>query len=824
MWDDLAALSDEGDEDSDEFAEPDLDFADISVRETIEAQKYDDLFSADTSYADDDEEAWDFASTADTEVVSDKDDTAILPRMSERASLPVLPPMPQEDMSWLDEIESGIIEEEPVSSAPSSAVDSMLDSLWGDEEAPAPAAGDIDDLRAAFGGLSAADMGEAEEEFALFEAEVGSDADTELDWYQESTSPAQEGESFDFDFSDLASNDIAEFDFEGAMAEIEQAEQEAEPIDFADLLDSQKKEESLFVRKGGTAKLIQDMQTGKFSVDDILSDSDQVEAQPDEAIEDLFSFEDIPLPQTSQFQLSQTDSLFEDEEDEIVEAIKRGTQELKIHEEAEGPRIEMGDDIYSRYAKQPSALGEYLSGTPAATQDEGIPTEDIELAAAQRPDWVKDLRPEAPVSVSAGSLEFKLDQAKLSDMSDAMRALLEKSTSLAQQPTSVVPGIQEPPKAGILAGIVGSLEAPDVVQQTGETAYLGTAVLVSPTQRAHIDILDMALTHIRFQQESRRKSQRGQVILPDEAKLHQRTRPKLDRLVVSILLLLALLIPFFSSASHPDFLNGPSTSLTVHEAAVAQAVAGLQPGQYVLVSFDYGPTVANELNPLAEAVLRDILKQGGIPILTSVSPVGVLNARYLMEDLRHDADLLTSLDRTNPLAPRREFFTLRYISGDAVGVRALARSAVASEFLFEYDSEGEATGLDFDQVDAGDLAFVVVIGESLDDARIWAEQFPVAGLAKYLLTTTAAEPLAQVYVSQAQAYQGYLAGHMATQVYNRQRNPEVVRSAENLDDFNLPDTDVAQWYSLQLAILLTVGVVIVGALFNLLRRMRGRRS
>jgi hypothetical protein len=295
-------------------------------------------------------------------------------------------------------------------------------------------------------------------------------------------------------------------------------------------------------------------------------------------------------------------------------------------------------------------------------------------------------------------------------------------------------------------------------------------------------------------------------------------------LLISLVLLGALIGPFASEALH--IADSPDeSSFNRQQQALPAAVEALQPGQYVLVAFDYGPTTAGELNDLADAVLRDILRQRATPIILSTNPLGGINARRVMDKLARDEALLDALERDRPLRSREHYFALRYLPGGPVGIRALARNETLSATLFATDSLGKKTDLDFGEIDAADFAFVLVIGERVDDIRNWAEQFEVAGLPKYVLMTAAAEPLATAYVgSRDAAYQGYLAGYRDTYRYNRLRNGEMLTAFEPPDNLDIPDPDVSQWHSMALGALVAGVLVILGVVFNLARSLRRRRS
>ncbi|MCI0708645.1 MAG: hypothetical protein L0154_00640 [Chloroflexi bacterium] len=650
---------------------------------------------------------------------------------------------PQADLSWLDEIERG--------SSP---------AIEEDVE---------------------------EEEFALPElSEEAELAESEFDFLGE----AEEGE---LDFA-------TELDLEDLGFGDEAIEEEAEDVgvfDFGFDIDSKEMEdqldtasdESLKVERGGTQKLIKDMQTSSLDIEQLLAFEAEQEGAPPPEERGLTA-----LPHTSSLELASED-LFSGLDEDLFESLDPPVG-------GEGPSLSIaGEDDLDLFG----------------VREQGTPEPRPETAAPQlQPDWIADLRPDVPVNIRAGNLEFEMEQTKIADMPEALRALRERSAALSAL-SQAEQTQQASPASGPLAGIVGGLGVTEIAEDLESDFQVGAALRVAESQRRQIEFLESALSVVRREAAARRE---GQVVIPEAVKVRTRARPKLDRIVVSLILLALLIAPFITDGLHLDAFEAPgSDRLLADQRAVHEAVDTLEAGDYVLISFDYGPTAARELNPLAEAVIRDIIKQGGIPLLTGISPLGVLNSRSVLNDLAQDETLLTALNRDDALQPREDYVALNYIPGEAVGIRSLTRSELAGTTLFEVDSEGEETGLNIGELHNEDVAFIVVIGETLDDARRWAEQLNDDDIQKYLLTTAAAEPLIQAYVDDDLAYQGYLAGYRDTYSYNIARNPEALTTDPD-SDFDLPNSSLGRWYSLTMGILAVLGFMVLGLIVNLVRRRR----
>lgn len=727
----------------------------------------DDELLSDFDFDDDDKEEEEFGFATFVETSDNDDDLPPLGfaelEMESESELPTLPPTfasHNPDLDWLDDIEASI----------------EADKLPTVEEEFA--FGDNNELDFGDQNLEVSSFGELD-----FEAEADAEFDDFGSWEDDAVAELP-------DFSEPLGvsperDNVTEFNFDL------DAIQKSDLDDLGDIFDDKPKSTPQ------TQRLITEMQTSSLDISQLIGLDDDINTFSQDASSALI------IPESDRA-LAASDDLFEDVEDSFFESFAAAAP-IQL------PTAETDDED--------DLLGTFNIEEPSAAQIE----DQLKIEGQVKPDWISDLRPDMPVKISSGNLEFEFEQTKIADMSDALRSLRDQSAAFAalskEQDSQEVGS-----KRGPLAGITGSLRTSDIIAQTTPELQLQTGVSVTQAQARHIAVLASAL-------ELSRREQDGLDDSADTKKKSKRrvgARYKIDRLVVSLILLAVLIGPFATDALHLDFVDAPSALKGNDEqAAFVNGIDGLAADDYVLVSFDYGPTVASELNPLAEAVLRDILKRGATPIITSISPLGALNARLVIDELRDDPQLQQQLARETPLQPREDYILLRYIPGEAVGVRSITRSEILSDLLFTIDTDGEETNLNFGTLDASDVAAVIVIGESLDDARRWAEQLQdVPELSKYLLTTAAAEPLAKVYVNAdgRQAYIGYLAGYRDTYLYNRSRNPEAVSVAENLDDYNLPETDEAQWYSLIFGVLAAIGLIGLGTLFNLLRLVGGRRS
>ncbi|WP_119065151.1 hypothetical protein [Aggregatilinea lenta] len=452
--------------------------------------------------------------------------------------------------------------------------------------------------------------------------------------------------------------------------------------------------------------------------------------------------------------------------------------------------------------------------------------------AAFQPDWVAELRPsEVPVTVRAGGVSVDVEQLPVIDLPDQLQVFRETTLRDLSQPPKPAPASE----SGPLAGIAGALSPFDLAIPRTVPPVMGLAVTRDQQTRADRlrrmldaaagdDVIDEDLREPEMFTSLEEEAAALEEVAP---RAHRRRvrRFKLDRVLIVLVLLAGLIAPFATDALH--FAADPP-ALSGDRQAVADAVAALDAGDTVLVALEYGPTAAGELDPLLEAVLRDVLAHRAIPLTTGTDIAGALHARAVIAPLATDERLLDVRDKNETaLEAGQDYYLLGYIPGDATGVRALRGAdedhplALPSPFVTDID--GEATGLNLDVAD--DVALIVVVGESSDDVRRWAEQMGDARVPMVALVTAAIEPLASSYVND-DGYLGYLAGYRDTRSYDAAQNAETRTPYSPPDDlgFDLPDLDAARWNSTALGAALAAGLIALGLIINLFRALvrRGR--
>ncbi len=443
---------------------------------------------------------------------------------------------------------------------------------------------------------------------------------------------------------------------------------------------------------------------------------------------------------------------------------------------------------------------------PVAPPSGAISTPDL-------PDFVADLRPtDAPVPLSVGPIRVGVQEVPLAQLTDQLRQLRERAREFKPpEPTQVS-------TTGPLAEIKDTLAVePIIVQSSSQPATVAT-VIAGDLQARRVKIIQNLL-ELEDDQPAAETT---------KAKAPASARPKLDRLLITIVLLLALIAPFLTDAI--NLMGAPGTSSpTAAQAAVFAAMDGIPAGQPVLVAFEYGPTGSGELDDLSRVLLRDLFKKGAKPVIVSTNPSGAMHAEGLLSTFGRSSDELTALNRVDkPLLPRTDYVVLRYLPAGAAGVRSVVNAMYFGGFeaqsSFLTDIEGQASGLSDTDVKRLQGAPAVVLAETADDVRNWAEQFrapaSLSGITPpkiILAAAAAADATAHTYSASLPAVIiGPLVGLRDATVYRTLRQPPAkAADAKALDQ---------RWQSTGLGALVAGLIIFLGMILNLIRALRRRGS
>ena len=410
-------------------------------------------------------------------------------------------------------------------------------------------------------------------------------------------------------------------------------------------------------------------------------------------------------------------------------------------------------------------------------EDEGLRPAQYRYAADEDAQMAEDqlewLRQVAEVDegdeLSAAAVVRRNPDRSLDELDDRLMDLRERGLGIsteADDETDDDPGAgagaAAAPQAGEFAAFMPDEDALRPMRMTSESADVLPTVQMTPEQEQRADLLrTMAAASL------------GQIITSsdtgadaDDETASSRTRPRaarlpLDRIAISILLLLAVLLPFIVGAGIGD---QPADQFAADspQAAVYQQISTLEASDLVLVAAEYGSTGAGELDTMMQALLSHVLLTGARPVVVSTNPIGLLRTE----------NILTELAGEN--ARNNAYHVIRYLPGGNVGVRDISLSADNTNRIFRTDSRNTLSGLNVDSLD--DFALILVVSESADSIRTWMEQVaPLTNTRFVLATGQAAMPLSAPYAQVADGSGtgntqviGLLTGYEDAYTYNAQ--------------------------------------------------------
>lgn len=377
------------------------------------------------------------------------------------------------------------------------------------------------------------------------------------------------------------------------------------------------------------------------------------------------------------------------------------------------------------------------------------------------PDWLAEIG--ATVGsvgeVSAAAIVRKQTQSEkpLDDLSDRLFALHEAGLDLPESQDAgsadviknLLPGItQVLPSAALktgLPGIVGQVTMID--EQNKRVNLLKSLVAVEDDKprAAQPSAIDLTLASPNLDDLTEPDldlDEKPAVVQAAPTTVPKiRVRTKWDRIVISILVALAVILPFLVGSLRIGDLPPAQFAAGSSQQNAYNRLDALKEGQLVLVAAEYGPTGAAELDSLLEALLRHTLIRGARPVIVSSNPIGLLHAQNSVEGLAQDASLLTRMERTTPLSANQDYYITRYLAGEVVGLRAFAQNLGG---LIASDVNGQPTQLK--AASLADFALVILVVERAEDARAWGEQItPLSAQPLVIGTGYSAAPLVEPY-------------------------------------------------------------------------------
>jgi len=214
--------------------------------------------------------------------------------------------------------------------------------------------------------------------------------------------------------------------------------------------------------------------------------------------------------------------------------------------------------------------------------------------------------------------------------------------------------------------------------------------------------------------------------------------PKLGRLgrtMIYLLVLAAALIPFVTGGYTRSWVT-PRASV----AALYANVEGLSGDTPVLISFDYGATYSAEIDPLAVAVMAQMVDRSVPMLIMSTTPTGLGMADRVMDELIESQGLAD-------LEYGADYALLGFVPGEEAGLRTLVGGLGRA---FPTDArEGRPLGdlpIGADLETLEDVSHVFVLADDQITVRQWVEQVQGrTGVFLHALVTSRVEPMLVPY-------------------------------------------------------------------------------
>jgi hypothetical protein len=395
-----------------------------------------------------------------------------------------------------------------------------------------------------------------------------------------------------------------------------------------------------------------------------------------------------------------------------------------------------------------------------------------DLAAETEPLARADLFDELQASVgavSAVAIARQMQDRSEAELDDRLKRLRKRGT--AELPAATASSAPEDNVSSVLPGMNDTLAPAPVVLDTPN--LVGDAQLTE-AQRERLAVAQ-DLTGTTVDAEGRITQTQDAVAVGQAAPIRttlpmtvvtapalpvrKQRQYRIDRLLISLALLLGVGLPFFVQEARIGALPPTTFAAGSPQEAVYEQVDALEEFDLVLVGLDYGPSAAAELDPMTDALVRHVLLRGGRPIFISGNPFGVLRAQSFIDRINADSAFLERINLAQPLEANIEYYAARFLPGSAVGLRAFSEATAA---LLTVDINAQTRGLNLESL--ANIALILLITDRAEDVRAYAEQIaPLATRPLVAAVNYGSAPLAQPYI--AEALSGLLVGYSDALTY-----------------------------------------------------------
>ncbi|MEJ5241689.1 MAG: hypothetical protein WHS87_10875, partial [Anaerolineales bacterium] len=337
----------------------------------------------------------------------------------------------------------------------------------------------------------------------------------------------------------------------------------------------------------------------------------------------------------------------------------------------------------------PPLTAEPTPATPAMIGTPGSEEGDIgALLEMEIPDWLSGISAEAAPTAAPAEETPALASAELPAWVQAMRPI-EAILVGGEKGTEV----QEEEKEGPLAGLRGVLPAAPTPLPYSRPRTYSIRLNLTPAQQTHVQILEQLIA-----EEGQPRPRR--IVTPPSS-------PRLLRWLITVLLLIALVIPLFGQTQ----ITAMPELVPQETWQFIQSFNSLPPSPKILFVLDYEVATSGEIEALILPSLQHLnsITQANLAFL-ALNPLNVTMAQRLLDVLH----------TTQPQAPLPPMLNLGYLPG---GISALPLFAAAPSTTISEAVRAEWLESPFRTVNTlADFDRVVLVTDHAENARTWIEQ------------------------------------------------------------------------------------------------------
>jgi hypothetical protein len=360
----------------------------------------------------------------------------------------------------------------------------------------------------------------------------------------------------------------------------------------------------------------------------------------------------------------------------------------------------------------PDWIGEESTQHTSEAGFAGEEEPQLELAHADLPSWVEDMRP----------VESAISGEILADTDQRVE------------------------KAGPLAGLRGILPGEEIAVRYRKLPVYSVKLRVSERQRQYINLLENVIAI----------ENQAQTVPPTPSQAPQ----YILRLAIGLLLIIALLLPpLFDIQVAPLPSTAPAGMLELYDL-----VDALPSNAPVLLAVDYEPALAGEMQLASSAVIEHLMVKNARMAVVSTVPTGPIVAQQLIERIQDNRQPGYSLTD--------QMVNLSYLAGGTTSLLEFAnRPQQAAPIALNSAITGvlpwQSPALQGIQ-NVQDFALVIVLTDSAENGRAWVEQVqPLLGQTPLTMVTSAqASPLLLPYLDSRQV-QGLVSGLYGGAMYEK---------------------------------------------------------